>query len=278
MELAETLIVAVPTAADSWTNIGTFTVPSGVKRLKRIDCAVAPDWSVTAGSVRNAPAFRLQGSGLLEQSPHEYLGQFAASSTVTTGGAAQSNLSISYDVDIPVQPGGTYQADINSLDEVVTAGTAMINAIYDDQAPTQNNSMSQILDVAGTTSADAYATLGTFTLPKLDTAKDAKKIKAISIGVAVDQGTSAISLRSAPIVRMSGAGIKGSGRHDYIGPVSFTGHIGTSASQGAYPDNGTKHIKGVDIDINPGGQILVEHRFEVETPTASTVAIGIILE
>jgi len=278
LELAESLEVAVPTAADSWTNIGTFTVPTGVQRVKRVECGVAPDWSVTAGSVRNAPVFRMQGSGLLEQSPHEFLGMFAASSTVTTGGASQSNLSIAYDTDIPVQPGGTYQVDVNSLDEVVTAGTAMINVIYDDKAPTQKNSMSLFLDVAGTTSADAYSNVGTFTLPKLETAKDASKIKAISIGVAVDLGTSAVSLRQTPILRLSGAGIKGSGRHDYHGPLGYAGHIGSSASQGAYPDGSTKLIKDVDIDINPGGQVLVEHQFIVETPTASTVAIGILLE
>jgi hypothetical protein len=32
----------------------------------------------------------------------------------------------------------------------------------------------------------------------------------------------------------------------------------------------------VDIPVNAAGSILVEQRFDVETPTASTVAVGII--
>ena len=74
MEIAEQVNVAVPAAADTWTDVGTFTVPAGVKRLKKLRFGLAPDWAVTAVSVRAAPVFRLIGSGTLEQGDHQYLG------------------------------------------------------------------------------------------------------------------------------------------------------------------------------------------------------------
>ena len=276
MELAEQVNVAVPSSADVWTDVGTFTVPAGVKRLKKLRFGVAPDHGVAAISVRTAPVFRLIGSGTLEQGDHQYLGMFSAVSVVTTGGLAQNEMNIEYDVDIPVQSGGTFTPQVNTLDEAITAGTIFVNAVYDDQDAKATNSMSQYIDVAGTTSADAYATVGTITIPKTETAKDPKMITDIYIGVAVDQGTSAISLRQAPVIRMSGAGIKSAGLLDYIGPCQTSSHCGTSASQGVAHDNATIRIKDVTIDINAGGQILIEHQFITETPTASTVAVGLV--
>ena len=180
-----------------------------------------------------------------------------------------------YEVDIPVQTGGTYTADVNTLDEAVTAGSVMINVLYDDKVAVAKNSMSQFVDAAGTTTADAFAALGTFTIPKLDPAKDPTKIVEVVIGVALDQGTSAISLRTAPIIRLTQSGIKGSGLHDYVGPLATSAHNGTTPSQGVAQDNGTIRIE-TDIDINAGGQIVAEQQFRVETPTASTVAVGLV--
>lgn len=277
MAQSEILSVDVPSAADSFTDVGTFTVPANVKRAMKLIVVLAPDWSVTAGSVRMAPVLRLTGSGLLEQSPHEYLGMFAGSSTVTTGGASQSMLMMEYDLDIPVQTGGTITPQINTLDEAVTAGVVLVNIFYDENAATAKNNMSQFVDSAGTTTADAFVAVGTFTVPQPSEGKQPKFIKAVILAVAVDQGTSAISLRLASRFRLTGSGIAEPGSHDLVGPSGYSGHIGSSASQGSYQENGTIRIE-VNIPVSAGGQILAEHLFEDETPTASTVAVGLLYE
>lgn len=275
MEQSEVKDAAVPTAADTWTQVDNFVVPAGVKRIKRITLTVTPDWGTTAGSVRAAPVIRLIGAGIIEQNPHEYLGMFASHAEVTTGGISANELEMAYDVDIPVQAGGNFDIQCNSLDEAITAGTVAIGIQYDDQAPKSKNSMAQYVDAAGTTTADAFAALGTITIPKTEGGKDPTKIVALVIGVALDQGTSAISLRTVPIIRLTGAGIKGSGKYEYLGQCHYSGEIGTTPSQGVVQDNGTIVVP-VDIDINAGGQITVEQQFVTETPTASTVAVGFI--
>jgi hypothetical protein len=274
---SESQIVAVPSAADSWTDFTNFSVPAGVSRLVKVRMAVAPDWGTTAGSVRCAPVFRLTGSGLLEQSPHEYLGMFAGHAEVTTGGITQTLLTAEYDVDIPVQTGGVVTVQVNTLDEAVTAGTCLVNLFYDAGNVVQTNSQSQYVDSAGTTTADAWATVGTIVVPAPQEGNKPKRIKRIGMGVAVDQGTSAISLRCASRFRLSGSGIGEGGSHDYVGPVAFTGEIGTTPSQGIAQDNGTVWID-VDVPVNASGSILVEHRYDVETPTASTVAVVLVYE
>lgn len=277
MAQSETTIVAVPGAADTWTALTALTVPAGVKRLFKIRVGVVPDWSTTAGSVRAAPVFRLRGSGLLEQDPHEFLGVFIASSTVTTGGAEHHSLMAEYNVDIPVQVGGAVTIEVNTLDEAVTAGTCMANVFYDEKDPAAKNSMSQYVDAAGTTTADAWSSVGTFTLPRPSPDKAPSRIRKICLGVAVDQGTSAISLRTAARFRLSGSGIGEGGSHEFSYNGHYSGHIGTSASEGSYENMGTTWID-VDIPVNAGGTILAEHRYEVETPTASTVAVGLLYE
>lgn len=273
MELASLLDAAVPTAADAWTAVGTDTVPVGVSRIKKIIIGLAPDWGLTAGSVRMAPVIRLQGSGLQEQNPHEYIGKFGGHAEVTTGGISMQDLRVEYDVDIPVQSGGTIDVDCNTLDEAVTAGSVIVNIIYDDKAPVKVNSMAQFVDAAGTTTADAWAALGTVTIPRADEAKDATKIIGLVIAIAVDQGTSAVSLRAVPMIRLSGAGLKGSGKHEYVGQLHSQGEIGTTPSQGIVQDGGYAMIV-TDLDINAGGQIVVEQQYVTETPTASTIAVG----
>lgn len=275
MDIAERVSAAVPTAADAWTAVGTITVPSGAKRIKKLKFAVAPDWGLTAGSVRMAPVFRLQGSGLSEQNPHEYLTVFAGHAEVTTGGITMNDLEMVYDVDIPVSEGGTINVDCNSLDEVITAGTAIANVIFDTDASKAANSMAQFIDAAGTTTADVFSAIGTVRIPKTEGAKDPKKIKKLIIAVAVDQGTSAVSLRCVPVIRLSGAGIKGSGTLQYVGRCGYTGEIGTTPSQGIDFD-GSIAVIDVDIDINAGGEFNIEQMFITETPTASTIAVGII--
>lgn len=272
---SESAIVAVPSAADSWTVIGTFTVPAQVKRLTQIRLALAPDWGTTAGSVRMAPVFRIQGSGLREQNPHEFLGVFGGHAEVTTGGISQNELTAMYMMDTPVQTGGTFTIEVNTLDEAVTAGTVLANVYYDNTDPVEKNTQSQYVDAAGTTTADAYATVGTFTVPAPGGDKNPTRIVKICLGVALDQGTSAISLRTASRFRLTGSGVAEPGQHEYNGPVHYSGEIGTTPSQGIAQDSGTLWID-VDVPCSASGTILAEHRFEVETPTASTVAVGLV--
>jgi len=269
---SESLAAAVPTAADSWTDIGTFTVPAGVRRLKKVQVGVAPDWGTSATSIRKAPVFRLIGSGLLEQSPHHYLGPFGGQGMVTDGSASENQSQVEYDVDIPVTTGGTFTAQCNSLDEVITAGTALIAVFYDNEAPKVPNSMSDYVDAAGSTSAGVWATIGTFMVPQAGAGKSPTKIRAVVIGVAVDQGTSAVSLRVASRFRLSGSGINEGGAHEFLGPQGFTGEV----TAGQVCLENTTIIVIVDIPVNAGGTILAEHNFTTETPTASTVAMGLL--
>lgn len=275
MELSTKLNAAVPTAADAWTSVGTDTVPVGVKRLKKIQIVLAPDWGTSAISVRMAPVIRLQGSGLQEQNPHEFLGKFGGVAVVTTGGLSFQDLEVIYDIDIPVQTGGIIEVDCNTLDEAVTAGTVGVNLIYDENPPVKANSMSQYVDAATTGTADAWAALGTITIPRADEGKDPTKVVGVVIAVAVDQGTSAISLRTVPLIRLSGAGLKGSGKHEYFGRCNSHAENGSSASQGIVQD-GNWIMRMTDLEINAGGQIVIEQQFVTEVPTAGTIAVGLI--
>lgn len=272
MTQSETISAAVPTAADSWTDVGTFTIPAGVRRLKKIQLALAPDWGTAATSVRAAPVFRLIGSGLLEQSPHELIGPFCAQCMVTDGAIGLDMVQVEYDVDIPVQVGGTFVVQCNSLDEVITAGTALVGVFYDNEAPKATNSMSAYVDVAGSTTAGGWYTVGTFTVPVAGAGKAPTKIRAVVIAIAVDEGTAAISLRCALRVRLSGSGINEGGSHEFVGPCGFNGQV--TAGQSGH--SLMTLIIVVDIPVNSSGQILAEHYFTTETPTASTVAVGLL--
>lgn len=272
-EQTSTYIVAVPTAADTFTRIGLDTVPAGASRLKKAKISVAPDHGISAISVRDAPVLRLLGAGLQEQSPHDFLGMFGGVAVVTAGGVTQQNLTAEYDLDIPVSTGGQIDTLVNTLDEAITAGTVLVELTYDDQVAAANNQMSQYVDAAGTTTADAWTSVGTITVAKTVTDKDPVRIRQLTLGVAVDMGTTAISLRLASRFRLTGAGIGGgAGLHEFIGPTGTDAQVtdGTMSH-----DKGTV-IMNVDIPVNAGGVITVEHRFDIETPTASTVAVGLV--
>ena len=272
MGLSTTLIVAVPSSADSWTQIGTDVVPQGSKTIKKVKVSLAPDNGASNISVRNAPVVRLLGDGLQEQTPHEFLGPFGTATGVGNGSGDQEKMAVEYDVDIPVAEGGTIEAQVNTLDEAITAGTVLVFLQYSEQAKAAKNSMSQFIDAAGTTTADAYSSVGTIRIPKPDDAVAPSKIIGIAIGVAPDQGTSAVHLRTAPRIRLTGNGIKENGDHEFLGPTADQDTLASTVG-GANLSNMTEIYTGLDIPISPGGEILVEQRFEVETPTASTVAV-----
>lgn len=275
MTQSETQITAVPTAADTWKSFTSMSVPAGVARINRVRCSLAPDWGTSAISVRMAPIFRLQGSGIAEQSPHVLLGAFGGVATATFGSASSSDDAMDYEVDIPVNVGGLIDPQVNTLTEAVTAGTCGINLYYDATAAQAPNSQSDYVSAAGTTTADAWAAIDTFTVPTGTNGKPPTCIRAIVVGCAPDQGTSAIALRGHLRVRLTGSGINEGGNHEYIGPVFCSNQQGSSVTATASHWKLTVVIP-VNIPVNPAGQIKAEQLFDVETPTASTVAMGLL--
>jgi len=269
--LSETGIVAVPSSADAWTDVATFTVPANVSRLRKVKTSIAPDWGTDPTSVRVAPVFRLIGSGLLEQSPHEFLGNFGGIAATTIGSGTTQDDVQEHDVDIPVQPGGTYTVQVNTLDEAITAGTVRVEVEYDEQAAKAKNSMSQYIDAALDTTADRWQEIGSgITIPEVGE-KSPTKIKRLDIGVAPDQGTSAVSLRVGVRVRLTGSGIKRSGSLEFLAKAA--GNETKTDGVLAYSNMTKRH--DVDIEIVAGGLIHVEQRVDVETPSAGTIAVGL---
>lgn len=266
-EMHVTSQVAVPAAADTWTDMTAITVPAGMKTIQRVICGLAPDEADPAG-VRFAPVFRLEGSGLAEQAPHHYLGPAGNIAAKTTSGAYAFEGGLQfYEVDIPVREGSTILPRVNTLDEAITAGTFSIALVFSDAAPKQKNSMSDYVDSAMSTVAGAWYTIGTLTVPKTAAGGDPTTIRQISMMGATDQATIAL-LRCALRFRISGAGIKASGPLEFLGPHSGTGCavagvLGYSAQVVHLP---------TEIPVGAGGAILVEHYITTETPTAGTVA------
>jgi hypothetical protein len=208
----------------------------------------------------------------LEQNPHEYPGPCGNIASKTTSGAYAAELNFTeYDVDIPVAEGGTIVPQAISFDEVITAGTVSLQLDFSSAAAKGNNSMAQQVNVAASTTAGAWYTVDTIKVPKLVTGKDPVKIVKLFIGNPTDQATIAL-LRCALRVRLSGAGVGESGDHEYLGPHSGTG-CNTAGILG-YSHQWVIH--DVDIPVNAGGEILVEHYFTTETPTAGTVIVGVV--
>lgn len=261
---------AVPGAADTWTDCTAVSVPAEMKRCKKVRVALAVDEADPAG-VRFAPVCRLEGSGLGEQAPHHYLGPAGNIAAKTTSGAYAFEGGVQqYDTDIPVVPGSTITPRINTLDESITAGTFTVELVFDDQAPKAKNSQADYVDAAMTTTAGAWAAVGTLRVPKVEGGKDAARIKKISLMVATDQATIAL-LRCASRFRMYGSGLKGSGPLEFAGP-----HNGTGCNTAGILGYSRQIVhQDVDIEVVPGSDITVEQYLTTETPTAGTVACGV---
>jgi len=266
---SEVVDAAVPVAADAWTAVGTFVVPAGVERIRKVLVSVAPDFGATA-DIRFAPVFRLLGSGLLEQSPHEYVGPCGNATLATSGSGAVEPNNIEYDVDIPVQTGGTIDAQINTLDEIITAGTARVGLVYDVGAPETPNSQSQYVDAALTTVADVWAAVGTLTVPRMAEGASPTKIIKVVMAMATDQAALAL-LRCSGHFRLSGSGLNEGGTHEFLGPASGS----TAATPGVVVYDRQTVSLDIEIPVNAGGQILVEQFLDTETPTAGTAICGL---
>jgi hypothetical protein len=182
------------------------------------------------------------------------------------------NMVVEYDVDIPVQTGGIITVSVNTLDEAITAGTVMANLFYDDKEPAATNCMSQYVDASTASAANVWTAIGTLTVPAPAPEKAPKKIRAVCIGVALDQGTSAISLRTAPRIRLTGSGIGEGGSHEFIGPTAASAEV----TAGAIAYSKLYARIDVDIPVSASGAIVVEQRFDGEVPSDGTIAVGLL--
>ncbi|MCW4049026.1 MAG: hypothetical protein NWE89_04740 [Candidatus Bathyarchaeota archaeon] len=272
--ISQTGVVAVPAAADAWVAVEEFTVPAGVKRIDKVKFSLACDFGAAMTSIRVAPVFRLQGSGLLEQSPHEYLGNFGGLTGVVIGAGTVQDDVIEYDVDIPVQTGGTIEAQVNTLDEAITAGTVRCELEFDEETPTLKNSMSQYGDAALGVVADVWAEVDTITVPRTAEGKSPTRIRELAIGVAPDQGAAAVSLRVGVRVRLSGSGIGRSGALEFLASAAGNEML----TDGILVYSNMTKLHKVNIPVNAGGQILIEQIVDVETPTAGTIAVGLLYD
>lgn len=269
---SETVALSATPTADTWTLVGTFTVPAGVARLVRVNVGIAPDPGgvITA---RFAPVIRLIGSGLGEQSPHQYLCPAGNWSGPASSGDEIELGNEEYEVDIPVTTGGTFQVQSNFLDEGAVPQTTKVQVVYDSAAPSGRNSMSDYVDSVQPTAADAWQTVGTIVVPKMSEANNPKAIREICLMHATDMAASAV-IRSSSRFRLTGAGIGEGGAHEYLGPSAGA----AGATTGAYGYSHQMVRQKVTVPVNPGGSILVEALIDSELPTGGTVAVGVLYE
>jgi len=266
---SETVALTITPVADTWNTIGTFNVPAGVKRLIRVKIGLTPD--IAAATVaRFAPAFRINGSGLSEQSPHEYLGSAGGVSGIALNSPQVSFDSLSYDVDIPVMTGGQYLVQFNMLDEGAIPIVAKCEVAYDNLEVVQKNSMSQYVDAVQPVAANVWTAVGNITVPQLAAGNNPSKISEVVMSHGIDIATTGLLIGSLRI-RLSGSGIAEGGSHEFIGPCQGAG---VYIAFGAAYERGTVRQK-VEIPVNPGGTVLVESLLDSDLPTAGTVAVAL---
>jgi hypothetical protein len=265
--------MAVPTAADAWTNFTAFTAPAGATRIVQVSFATSPDEADPAG-VRFAPVLHISGSGVAEQDPHFYLGNAGNIASKTTSGAYASELNVAnYDVDIPIAVGGSIQAQGLSIGEAYTAGTFDVAVGFDNGQVAQKNSMSDYVSHAQPTAADSWQLVGTLTVPALASGNNPTAIKELCMMHATDQATLAL-LRAATRFRISGAGVNEFGTHEFLGP-----HSGTGCNTAGVLGYSHQMVRQkCQVPVNAGGAILVEAYVATELPTAGTVALGVLYQ
>lgn len=273
-EQSERVSAAVPTVADTFTAVGTIRAPAGMKRLRHISIGLAPDQTLASTSVRYAVVIRIIGSGLLEQSPHDYVGPCGGEFGLTDEAPAVSLLNADYDVDIPIGLGGDINIQAETITEVLAAGSITVGLIFDDEASKTKNSMADVLTHANPTAADAWQNMGTLNVPQGEGDKAPKKITRILIGMGIDQGIAAFSLRHALNIRLSGAGLKGGGLHEFVGPHGDSGIVVIGGNMFL----NVLLQQDVNMDVNPAGVITIEAILITELPTAGSVVVGLMYE
>jgi hypothetical protein len=274
MGMSHTVTAIAPTAADSWTAVGTITVPAGAKRLKKVAFGYTQDVGTAAVAIHSAPVFRLIGSGLLEQSPHQYVGPGSDVAIIAAAGYATPSPPVAqYDVDIPVSVGGTIDVQVNSLDEV-SAGQVHAMLMFDENQASGKNSMSDYVDAAIPAAADAWTAVGTLTVPQAKEGAQPKKIKELVCEFVPDVAATAVSERAAMRFRMTGSGLAEGGSHEFLGQ----GEGGSSNTTGLAVYDWTIVRYAVDIPVNAGGTILVETIHETELCDGGTSVVGVLYE
>jgi hypothetical protein len=268
---SETVVADAPVASDTWTAIGTITVPAGVSSLKKVLVGLVPDAGAAAVALCSAPVVRLLGSGLLEQSPHEYVCQGVDIAIIAAAGYAVAEPdTFEYDVDIPVAVGGTIDVQINSLADVMP-GTSRGELVFSEASAGAANQMSQYINAERTATPDVWAAVGTITIPRLDVGKSPSRITEIAMGVVTDAAATAVSERTSARFRMSGSGIAEGGSHEFLA----TGSGGSAHTTGCGVYDRPIVRRAVDIPINSGGQILVEQMMDSEVPDGGEAVFGV---
>jgi len=270
---SETVVAAAPAAAAAWTAVGTITVPAGVSSLKKVLVGLVPDAGIAAALLCSAPVVRLLGSGLLEQSPHEYVCQGCDIALVAAavGGAVAEPETFEFDVDIPVAVGGTIDIQINSLADVMP-GTSRGELVFSAAAAAAKNQMSQYVSAAIPAAADVWGAVGTITIPQLAVGNSPTRIREIVLGVVTDSASAAASLRTSARFRISGSGVAEGGAHEFLG----TGAGGTAVVTGSGVYDRPLVRREVDIPVNSGGQILVEQLIDAMLPDGGQAVFGVL--
>lgn len=269
---SETAVAAVPGAADTWTDLGTFTVPANVKRLKQVILGIAPDPGALA-QMHVTPAFRLMGSGLLEQSPHSFLGQAIdlAITAANSGGGVVEPEVIVYNVDIPVQTGGQIVVQHIDINEVPAAQTSRVELVYDNNTPTAKNNMADYVTTSTMPAADTWTNVGTLTVPQLGAGNSPVHIDRIVCGLNPDEAGNTL-IRNSTRFRLTGSGLAEGGRHEFL--ASQKGVMWTTPGAQAVAHSLVSYDP-VDIPVNPGGTILVEAITDIEVPAGGTYVFGV---
>lgn len=244
-------------AFNTWLATGNITVPAGVASLKKVIIGVAPDPGVGAATIHLLPVFRLLGSGLLEQNPHQYVAQGCDSAHIAAGlvcNNPEPALMI-YDVDIPVQTGGVIEVQHMNITEAFP-GIARCELVFGAEASAGGNNMSDYVTAVAPAAAAAWLAVGTLTVPQLGEGKSPKRIKRIDCGIVPD-GVAAIttSLMVSTRYRLTGSGVAEGGNHHILGNGQAQSCVG--AGEGMVDRCIVTHH--TDIPVNAGGAILVEH-------------------
>lgn len=269
-----TVVAAAPTAADAFTVVGAITVPAGAKSIKKVKVGATSDAGTAAATTHLAPVVRLQGSGLEEQSPHDYVapGSNIPLIAATAGYAIAESNFLEYDVDIPVSVGGVIDVQAIALDEVQT-GDISVELDFSPEPAAGKNSMAQYVDAA-IGAVNTWVTVGTITIPQPKAGNEPKRIKEIVCGVVPDVAATAVSELVVSRFRISQAGIAEGGTHEYLGNQAGNGCVVTGP--GVYQNCFVRHK--IDVPVNAGGQILVEQRLETEVPDGGTAVFGVLYE
>jgi hypothetical protein len=269
---SESVIAVAPAAANAWVAVGVIPVPAGVASLKKVKVGVVPDPGVAAVTIHLAPVFRLTGSGLLEQNPHQYLGQgsdLVLIAATTALVSAQPAIQV-YDVDIPVATGGPILIEVMSIAEVVP-GTARAELVFSSEAAGGGNSMGDFVTAVMPVAAAAWAAVGILVVPQLEAGKAPKKIDRIDCGFVMDNLGAVTSLRTSCRFRMTGSGIAEPGNHMYLGNQASGANVVTGS--GCYDRMIVTHF--TDVPVNPGGAILVEAIMDLELTDGGDMVFGV---